>query len=142
MEEPNASQDGPGHNSTTSPVTAPTAQSFPPIPTIPTFRVRDVPIPYQPNSSPTPTRGRGLTETDKRDLIQTCINNQELYRNGTKQAFWQLVSDQFSATNRHYANYSCQRSVQAMIEKRRAESRVVETGETQESNPQLNLVLD
>jgi hypothetical protein len=146
MEEFNTSQAGPCHTSTSSIITTPTTLSLQQTPIISTFQVQEALVPYEPVSTtlntPAPSRGRGLNDTEKRDLIQTCINNQERYGNGTKRAFWQLISEQFSTTNRQYVDYSCQRSVQTMTDKRRREMQIIETGKTQESNPQLNLVLD
>jgi hypothetical protein len=98
-----------------------------------------------PPSTPAPSshRGRGLNDTEKRRLIEICIHNQETYLTGTKRQFWILITSQFSQVARfNYSNSSVSRNVGTLVDRRRTDLQLIETGETQESNPQLNEVLD
>jgi hypothetical protein len=120
-----------------------------PTPTNPTFRVNIRPIsksPTPPAPPPTTTasrRGKSLTDAEKRQLVQSCIDNAEIFGLRTKRWFWINVATDFKRfSGRDYSHTSCQRNIESLVGRRRANLRIIETGKSQDSNPRLNEVLD
>jgi len=75
--------------------------------------------------------------------VQSCIDNAETFKYKTKRQFWIDVSTDLQRfTERPYSDVSCQRKVENLIARRKAELRVIKTGESQETNPRLYEVLD